>query len=168
MNLEEIQAKQDEMMARAEPAEGDTEAMLIELTRLAEARRVDPRIEERYEYLRGVLVRRLEAEGPRFYLDEHGDKVFAYPVIPEPVEVDVDGLVAMAQRGEISQELLEEIAPRKINGEAFARASARGSRRHPRREGITPEQLVQVARKRRGTGHVKFLAVDRSVEPTEP
>ena len=52
---------------------------------------------------------------------------------------------------------------------AFARAAARGSRPNPRREGITPEQLVRVARKRRGNGHVRFLAVENGTEiSTEP
>lgn len=170
MNQDEVKAKTDEMIAKAQPANEDTEEMLVELARLAEARRVDPRIEERYEYLRSVLTKRLEREGPRFYLDEHGDKVYAYPVIPEPVVVDVAGLVAMADAGEISHELLEEIAPRKADMEAFARAAARGSRPNPRREGIKPEQLVQVARKRRGTGHVRFHAVETNAGEisTEP
>ena len=83
--------------------------------------------------------------------------------------VDVDELVTMAAAGEISQDLLEEVAPRKPDMAAFARAAARGSRPNPRREGITPEQLVRVARKRRGNGHVRFLAVENGTEiSTEP
>lgn len=155
---EEDLNKVQQMMRDARPAEGDTEQMLLDLDMLARRRRPDPYIEEQYEALRDVLTARLSKEGPRYFIDVDGEKRYAYAVVPEPIEVDVDEVIALHDEGEISTELLDRIAPRKIDAEQFKLAVARGSNPNSRKPGITQEQLLRVARKRRGTGHVRFAS----------
>lgn len=161
---DEERSRFQEIQEQAIPAEYDTEALLLELDSLAALRRPDPHIEARYEELRDLLAKRLHKEGPRYFIDLNGQKRYAYAVIPEPIEVDVDELIAMNHDGEISDKLLDEIAPRKMDMGAFTRAAARGTKKNPRSPGITPEQLMRVARKRKGTGHVRFAKPD----PREP
>jgi hypothetical protein len=156
------QTRMDEIRETAVPAERDTEAMLQELDTLAALRRPDPLIEARYTELRDLLTARLLKEGPRYYLDAFGEKRYAYAIVPEPVEVDVDELIKMNESGEISDDLLNEVAPRKVDKEAFTRAAARGTRKRPRKPGITPEQLIRVAKKRPGTGHVRFAKAENT------
>lgn len=158
------QTRSDEIRAAAGPATGDTEEMLLELDRLATLRRPNPEIERRYEELRDILTARLSKEGPRYYIDAFGEKRYAYALIPEPVDVDVDELIKMNEAGEISDDLLNEVAPRKVDKEAFTKAAARGTRKRPRKPGITPEQLIRVATKRRGQGHVRFVTPEHSSE----
>lgn len=162
--MSDEQSRMDEVRQLAQPAEHDTEAMLLELDQLAAMRRPNPDIEARYEYLRDILTARLAEEGPRYYVDALGEKRYAYAMVPEPIDVDVDELIKMNEEGEISDDLLNEVAPRKVDKEAFTKAAARGTRRNPRKPGITPEQLMRVATKRKGKGHVRFVDPNARLE----
>jgi len=137
-----------QMQKQALPADADTEAALAQLQALIMRRRKDPEIEARYEQLRDALVDQLKAEGPRYYLDEEGNKRYAYVVQPEPVEVDMDELLALYEAGELPQSLMDKIAPRKVDKEALRRAVSKGQ--------ITRAQFTKVAKLVKGTAHVSF------------
>lgn len=153
---EEDVSRVQQMMAEALPADADTEAKLRYLQRLQDVRRKDPVIEAEYARLRDELARQIGQEGPRYYLDDHGVKRFAYIVQPEPLEYDVNELVKAKDEGRISEALLDELAPRKPNSEAIKQAAARGMKKNPRRPGLPPDVFVKVARKTKGTAYVKY------------
>jgi len=142
------QEQRDELEAMAQQASPDIEAMLVQLDRLAALRRKDPEVERRYEQLRDELAGILGEEGPRFYLDDKGVKRVAYRVQPEKIQVDIAKLNEMAANGEIDEELLERVAPRKADLEALRSAVAAGR--------MTSAQLLKVARMSKGTAHVRF------------
>ena len=139
----------------ANAAEGDLEEAIIQLDELAEQRRKDPVIEQRYEELRDLVAAAILADGPRYYLDIDGEKRYAYAVQPEPVEVDVAELIAMNGRGELAGEVLDQIAPRKVDKEAFRRAASTGR--------LTKAQVAATCKIIKGTPHVRFAdPYDRS------
>lgn len=143
----EAQRKMAELAATATPADGDTEEMLLRLDTLQARRRKNPVLEREYETLRDTLAARLGAEGPRYYLDNDGVKRYAYAVVPEPIEVDVDALCAMDERGELKEGVLEKVAPRKADKEEYRKAVGRGD--------ITREQFLASATITKGTPYVK-------------
>ena len=141
----------------ATPAEADLEDKLLRLDAMAAQRRKDPDLEKRYEALRDEVAEELKATGPRYYLDEHGLKRYAFRVAPEKVEVDVEELVRQVEAGEIEVDL-DKVAPRKVDAEQLKRAVAKGSR--PANRGkpgvIPPEKFLKMARRKPGTAHVRF------------
>jgi hypothetical protein len=145
---EQAEEARRELEAKATPADKDTEQKLRELDRMVISRRKDPEREREYERLRDEMAAQLAEEGPRYYIDDDGVKRYAFTVQPEPVEVDVDGLLAMYEEGTLSREVLDAVAPRKVDKEQFRRATAGGK--------ITQAQLLKVAKIRKGTAHVKF------------
>ena len=132
----------------AKAAEGDLEEAICQLDELVEARRKDPVIEERYEELRDLVAKAILKDGPRYYLDDRGDKRYAFAVQPEPVEIDVAELIAMNGRGELAGEVLDQIAPRKVDKEAFRRAASTGR--------LTKAQVAATCKITKGTAHVRF------------
>lgn len=148
MSKEEIISAFQEMEAKATKAPEDVEAALVRLDYLADYRRKDPAIEAEYETLRNKLAKLLGAEGPRYYLDLDGVKRYAYVVAPEPVEIDVAALIAMNKAGELSDEILEKIAPRKADKDAYRREAT--ARR------LTRKQIVDSSKVTKGTAHVRF------------
>lgn len=146
---EDVKAR---MIRDAQPASSDTEDELLWLERLQAKRRKDPAVEREYERLRDSLAARLEKEGPRYYIDNEGIKRYAYAVVPEPVEVDVDLLIEAELEREITYETLDAVAPRKVDKEAFRRAVAA--------ERIPKKVLVKVATVTRGTAYVKTATPD--------
>lgn len=138
--------------ASAQPAEGDTEAMLRELDELASRRRPNKALEKRYEILRNTLAARLEQEGPRYYLDSNGIKRYAYASVPEPIDVDVPALVDLDESGQLKRGVLDTVAPRKVDKEEYRMAVARGD--------ITQEQFLATSTLGRGTPRVLFSNPD--------
>lgn len=148
MTQEEDLSKVKEMQAAAEKAPPDMEALIRRLDNLAAARRPDPALEREYEHLRDLLTKILAKEGPRYYLDSAGVKRYAFAVVPEPVEINLPKLIAMAKAGQISDELLEKLAPRKVDKDAYRRAGNTGK--------LTKAQVAATSKFVKGTGHVKF------------
>ncbi len=133
-------------------ADVDTEVRLARLAELAEIRREKPDIKTEYEVLRDELAAQIEAEGSRIFIGPDGEKYVAYVVSPEPIEVDVAELEAMDETGKIPVGLIDKVAPRKVDKEAFRRAVAK--------EEITKPQFLRVAKTTKGTAFVKFLPID--------
>ena len=135
------------LRATATPAGADLETALARLQDMIVIRRKDPKLEAEYEALRDEVVKYLRENGPRYYLDGDGCKRYAFAVIPEKTVVNVDALESMVQAGELSPYVLEQIAPRKANIEAFRRAC--------QTERLTDEQIVAATSSLPGTGFVK-------------
>lgn len=129
-------------------ADFDTEEKILDLHDMVLKRRKDPELEKRYEARRDELVAQLESEGPRYFIDAHGNKRYAYAVVPEPVDVDLDELLVEKAKGNISEETFEAVAPRKIDKEQF--------RRHVSNGNIPKDVFRRVAKVSRGTPHVGF------------
>jgi hypothetical protein len=137
----------------ASAASADLEDKLSQLKTLTEARRKDPQVERQYLAIRDGIVRILQEHGPRYFLDSFGRKHYAYAISPEPLIVDVAVLEAMVEAGELSEEVLDEVAPRKVVAEAFKRACNAGR--------ITDAQLLDSAHKEKGTAYVGYADPDR-------
>lgn len=148
MSEQTKEEREAEIVRNASPADRDTEIRLAELHELVVARRKDPERETRYERERDALAADLLEHGPRYFIDENGDKRYAYAVQPEPVEVDMDELMAMYEDGELSTEVMDQIAPRRVDKE--------GLRRVVSRKKITPAQFTRFAKLRKGTAFVQF------------
>lgn len=107
-----------EIKESAEPAVQDTEELLAELRSVSEEhyRWTSDKGEGtlRYEALRDAATAALE-DGPRFFLDDHV-KYVAVRVQSEPVEIDPEILKYLRPA------VVDEIAPRKINNDAFKKA----------------------------------------------
>lgn len=136
-----------ELQATATRADMDTEDKLIHLEHLKDQLREDPVVKREYEALRDELAAQLEREGPRYYLDNMGVKRYAYAVVPEPIEVDVDELCRLDEAGELKAGVLDQVAPRKADKERYRAAVQRGD--------ITREQFLATAKVGRGTAYVK-------------
>lgn len=147
-----------EMIAKAEPLPPDFEDEILELEELAERRRPDPKVEARYAELRNKVVSRLSKEGPRYFLNDDGTKSYAYPVVPNNVEVSLDKLAKAVEDEKLDKDLYDEITKTVIDKDKFARAARR------KRRGIPAEVLVEVMSLTPGTGHVRFVVVDDAGE----
>ena len=149
----EARRKREEMEAVAERADLDTEDKLVLLENMMAELRVDAALKARYERLRDQLVAQLKREGPRYFVDPQGQKRYAYAVTPETVDVDVAELERMYRRGEVPEEVLDEVAPRKLDRDGFRRAASRrdASRKLTRQQVAKVSQIVP-----KGKGHVGF------------
>lgn len=147
-NNEEERLVLAKLKTEAKPADPDTEIQLMKLADMAASRRKNPDLEKRYEALRELLATQLTKEGPRYFLGEDGIKRYAYAVTPEPVEVSEEKLMELDEAGKLKAGVLEKVAPRKVDKDAFRRAVANGS--------ITREQFLEVAELTQGTKFVKF------------
>ena len=158
MEENERGSKALEMEAKAIQADGDIEASLMRLDQLAEIRRKDPVIEKEYEDLRDHLTKILKSEGPRYYIDAGGVKRYAYVVAPEPVEINVAALIAMNREGTLNDELLDKIAPRKADKEAYRRAASGGRKltAEQAKRKLTRAQVAASSKIVEGTAHVAF------------
>lgn len=136
------------LAAEATHADRDTEDQLVELFEIVISRREDPAEKRRYEGKRDEMVQVLAEHGPRYFIDAEGNKRYAYVVAPESVEVDLDELEAAHAEGKISDQTLEDVAPRKIDKEEFRKAVSRGD--------IDPATFVRVATIVQKTRHVGF------------
>ena len=146
---DEAEQKERELIASAEAADADTEAKLARLKQLAEARRPDPEIEAEYEALRNELAAQLQREGVRYFIGADGEKHYAHTVQPEPVEVNMDALLAEYEAGHFSEEVFEAIAPRKPDKDRIRAMVARKK--------IPPASFVRFAKIRKGTAFVRFV-----------
>ena len=146
------------LIAEALPAHPDMEDKLVALKAMVEARRKDPRAEERYEALRDELARDLQTHGPRYLVDDDGEKHYAYAVAPEIVVANQQVMEAMVEAGELSQEEFDRIYPRKLDKEALRRSIAK------KRGGLSDAQVVRAVRFVPGTAYVRFDRPDESYE----
>lgn len=138
----------DELIAEAQPAENkDTEEMLRELEQLAAVRSrwTSGDYNEEYERLRDEAAFRLR-EGNRIFVDSNGVKTVAIRQTARGIEVDLNKL-----RDRVGPALLDKVAPRKIDPEAFKRAVATGK--------ITPGTFLEVATFKPRTPYVRFVRV---------
>lgn len=142
----EAESKKAEMIARARPADLDTEDGLLALHKMVIARREDPVEKQRYETLRDQLAARLKREGPRWFINDEGAKQFAYTVSSETVESNAAAIESLYLEGEISKELFEELCPRGVDTAKLKAAIARGANPRSRKEGIKPQHVARVAR----------------------
>ena len=149
---EEREAEVAALRATAKPATTDLERDLARLQDMIAARRKNPELEREYEQLRDQVVKYLKTDGPRYYLDGDGNKRYAFAVSPERTVVDVDALQAMVDAGELDAGVLEEVAPRKANVEAFRRAC--------QTERLTDEQIVASTSSLPLTGFVSYSGPD--------
>lgn len=147
-DLEEEATKKAKMMAEATPADSDTETSLARLEQMMVARREDTALKARYEAERDRLAKQLVKEGSRYFLDEDGDKVFAYPVIPDNLVVNEAEFVRRHEAGEMPDVDLDKVMPRKIDREAMRRAIAK---KH-----VPPAVVVATMRFTKGTARVAF------------
>lgn len=154
--LEEEASRRQEIEAKAIPADSDTEALLVELKRLADQRKPHPIIEARYEELRALLTERLGAEGVRYFIDADHVKRYAYVTQQYLMDVDLEALTKMHDAGEIPDEVWEEIAPRQVDRDGLRRAIQRGGNPRSRKPGLTPHQVVEAISFRPKTPWVSF------------
>ena len=136
--------------AEASEADADTEDLLRQLDEVARRRRPDKQLEERYLALRDQLVPRLRSSGPRYYLDADHVKRYAFVVQPEPIEVTISELEEAVERGEMTAEVLNRVAPqsRRVNKEEFKKAVAEQEDPPQRRRACRPGD--------QGHPHVRF------------
>ena len=132
----------------ASVADTDTEEALLQLQRLAEQRRKDPVVEQKYEALRNQLSRQIGAEGARWFLDAEGNKWLGYTVAPSKTTLDVAEATAMAKKDEITEEVLDLIAPRKQDLAGLKQAIVQKK--------LTPAQIQHLCSFEPGTPYVQF------------
>lgn len=144
-------AEQERKLSREERhttavALDDTELMLRELHDIAEHKRKYAAGEgqRHYEQLRDAAAKALE-DGNRYFLDEHHNKWFAVRVQSRPVVVSLEALQHLLID---RPELLDQVAPRKVNMEAFRAAVAT--------ERIGTDELVRVAHIGRSKPFIRF------------
>jgi hypothetical protein len=139
-----------ELEATAQPADMDTEELLNRLQPLQAQRSYYSNGEgnKLYEKLRDEAAERLEETGPRYYVGEDGVKRYAVRQQSHPLEVSVSELIA--EYGEDNPELLDRIAPRKVDRDQFKRAVATGK--------VSAEVLLRVARFKHSKPFVRFVA----------
>jgi hypothetical protein len=144
----EITEMQELMEKAATMADQELQDDLLELSDMADRRRPDPVLEADYKNLRNKLVPLLKASGPKYYLDTKGFKHYASVVQPEPVKVSLEKLEAMYTRGELDLDVLDLVAPRRSNTEAFRLACLQGR--------FTDAQVLDAVETTAGTAHVRF------------
>jgi hypothetical protein len=147
--LAEVRAR---LAAEAGPVDADTETKMARLEELQSARRKDPKIEAEYKALRDELAAQIEKEGPRYFVAEDGSKMYAYAIVPEPVEVSISKLEAMDEAGDIPAGLIERVAPRHLNADEFKNALAKKE--------LTRDQILEVTTLGKGTAYLKFVKAD--------
>jgi hypothetical protein len=155
---EDEATRRQKIFDSALPPTPDMEDKLVALKSMVEARRKDPRAEERYEALRDDLAADLKEHGPRYLVDEDGDKYYAYAVAPEIVIADQQAIESMVEAGELEREEYERIYPRRLDKEALRRSIAK------KRGGMTNAQVVRSVRFKPGTAYVKFDSPDETHE----
>lgn len=137
-----------EIKESAQPA-GDIEEKLDHVKHAANMARA---WKAEYEKLRDGVVADLK-EGPRYFIStDDGAKWYAVKQQSEPVEVDMEKLMELVESGEISQEVLEEIAPRKVNKSAFTRACST--------KRVSSAQLAYVGYVKETAPYVRFHCYD--------
>lgn len=150
---EEAKVAYDEMVEAALPADPDLVEDLMNLRVIAAALRPDPELKARYEAMRDELVARVKGK-PRFFIDEQGQRVYAHAQIPARLIVDTRLLEDAEMDNKLSYEVLDEVAPRKVDMPAFRRAIAAGR--------VPDDVLVTAASMVDGTGYVRFVTAAES------
>jgi hypothetical protein len=127
MTSSAVPEEYDKIRDAATPADLDLLDRIVELQSLAAARRPDKAREERYEALREQVTAELVEGGPRWYLDEAGNKRFAYAVSPEQVEADIEELVELAAAGKLPALNVDKVFPRKLDAAELRRALSKNA-----------------------------------------
>jgi hypothetical protein len=155
---EDESTRRQKIYEAALPANPDQEDKLVVLKNMVEVRRKDPRAEERYEALRDDLAKELKESGPRYLVDEDGEKYYAYAVAPEIVIANQQAIEQMVEDGELDRAEFERIYPRRLDKEALRRSIAK------KRSGMTLAQVTRAVKFRPGTAYVKFDRPDEMHE----
>lgn len=120
----------------------DADRQRVALARLHALSRHRKQIQENYEELRDQLLPELDGD-PVYFIDDTGVKRYAARINPELKEVDLELLDLL-----VPYDVLDEVAPRKVDMAAFQLAAAAGR--------IPKEVLVRVARIVPGSPRITF------------
>lgn len=138
-----------EIIQEAVAAIEDTEELLTKLERVQGERGLwtsDNGVHNlEYLALRDAAAVALES-GPRYFIDADGAKRVAVRQQSEPVEID------LAILSEIPPEIIDKVAPRRIDAEAFKRNVANGK--------IPAKAFVKHSRIKYVEPHVRFILAD--------
>lgn len=148
---EEQEAEQTKLAREATPADEELAELLTTLKAIQDARRKDPELERRYEGLRATVTSLLKR--PRVFL-YGGFTTMAFVKTPTPLKVDVEELIAMELEGGLPYDVLEEVAPRKVDLSAFRKAVGAGR--------ITAPQLLRCSELVTGTSYVHFAPIEEN------
>lgn len=147
--LKKRKADDKELIAEAVAAIEDTEELLAKLERVQGERGLwtSDNGAHNLEYLalRDAAAVVLES-GPRYFIDADGAKRVAVRQQSEPIDID------LAILSEIPPEIIDKVAPRKIDTEAFKRNVANGK--------IPAKAFVKHSKIRHVDPHVRFILAD--------
>lgn len=138
--------------AKAEEADEELAELLLTLEAIQAARRKDPVLEARYESLRASVVALLGRD-PKWLSTPRG-RVLALVSAPQALVVDPLLLEDLERDDGLPYEVLDEVAPRKVDLVAFRRAVSSGR--------ITSVQLLKVASMVPKTPFVRFVDEDKT------
>lgn len=138
----------DKIRDAATEASGDLLEDIVRLQRLADAQRPDRALKQRYEALRDHVTAELAKSGPRYFLDDDGNKRYAFAVLPESVVPDIEEIVELAEEGKLPKLDIEKVFPRKVDTEELRRALAK--RQIPKE--VVAKHIHIVPK----TGHTRF------------
>lgn len=115
----------------------DLEEMVLRLEEMKTRYSEPAEHKKKREELRNDVAKILEAEGPRYFLDHDGNKRFVWVTVPETVNLDIDRLIEMDENGDVPYDLLDKVAPRKVDRAGLSSAIASGA--------LTSEQVKEIA-----------------------
>lgn len=124
----------------------DTDTLLARMFRIK--RKLVPDLEQEYERLRDEAMIRLDSAQP--FLDADGDKQVAFPVRPDKTIIDEKRVMEL-----LPPELLDYVAPRKVNRTRLAEINARTGGED---EVFTDQEIDSFLEIREGAGtpHIRF------------
>lgn len=140
----------EEEMEAATEVSGDLLDKIVVLDRMVRERRENPEARKRYEQLRDEVMKALESQGSRYYVDELGHKRIAYAVRPEGLWVDIEGLIEAWVDGRLPALDIDTLFPRKADLDRVRAAVAT--------EAIPPWAVVRYLKIYPKTGHVAFMS----------
>jgi hypothetical protein len=134
-------ARTQEIIQGAKPTSLDTEERLSRMRRIKAV--LIPELEAEYTALRDQLVR--DMDGPRVFLDDREGKLIGFKVEPDKTVLHEEVL------DELPEDVVAEIAPRKISRDKLANAIAAG--RVPQSVAARIMTIIPKG----GTAHIRFI-----------
>lgn len=139
--MSETSDRTAEIIAEAREATADTEDKLARMRRIKKV--LIPDLEAEYEALRDQLVASMD--GPRHFIDDREGKLIGFVVRPDKTILHDDVL------DELPPDVVEKIAPRKIDRKRLAEGIA---------SGLVPQRIaarIMTIKTGGGTPHVRFI-----------
>lgn len=125
---------------------GENKDIESALARMYEITKTQEQLEEERVELREWVAENLQ--GSSYFIDPlTGEKRYGYVVTPEPIDVDLDALKKHVPAA-VYEEVLKEPPPPAVDKAKFKKAVET--------QRITPDVFVKVAKKGKGTPHVRF------------